>query len=433
MSSQKRRLWEFYGPLVCRLIGLTFDEDQLNKVVKKLRPKDVQPLLTSPEEHAVLVETCANQNEVSKYVEKILERQFELYRKLVDGIGPEDICQFIEGEREINGLKNVPLPALIWFTVRGQHERINEIEARLFCIIHHKEHQALRFYDALSRELSNGKVENVLEELRGALKSKEELQKRCERSERKREQLKLEVEAIKKDKSQVALALAEQEQLNERLKNDLERLGGQSAFDQIESLKKEVELLNQEIKTLTQELLHQEYYGASFMIDESATEVSCHSELPPLSLRAERSNPRDPLLSLRDDIDKEQDGQLSLKGIKVAFVGGLQSLVPHYRRMVENLGGVCEYREGCRGRKEAENLVGGADIVFCPIDMNSHGCYRCIKRACKLTGKPCCFLRNSGLRMYGRGLVDFAKSLSEQRNSEIKKFTLIKLVRTNKT
>lgn len=48
-----------------------------------------------------------------------------------------------------------------------------------------------------------------------------------------------EIEAIKRDKSSLALALAEQRQLNERLNKDLEKLGGESALEQIETLQKE--------------------------------------------------------------------------------------------------------------------------------------------------------------------------------------------------
>ena len=414
MSILKRRLWEFHPPLVCRLLGLAFDEDQLSKVLKKVKANDGQRLLTFPARHGVLVQTCSQQNEVSKYVDKILEGQFEPYRKLLEGIDQKEICRFIEGERESNGLKNVPLPALIWFAVRNQHEGIEEIEARVFNALHRREHQSLRFYDALSRELPDGKVENVLGELKQALKSKEELQKRYRRSEQKREQLKLEMEAIKKDKSQVALALAEQKQLNENLKKDLEKLGGQSALAQIESLKKEIDLLNREIKTLTEELLSRELYGAADIIADSATEAVCHFEASPLSLRTNLPSPFEGEGQGEGEYaDEEQNGCLSLRGIRIAFVGGFQSLAPHYRQMVESLGGVfCNYSEECRGRKEAENLVAGADIIFCPIDMNSHDCCHCIKRACKLTGKPCCFLRNSGLSTFGRELVDFAMNLN---------------------
>ena len=404
MSSPKRRLWEFYGPITCRLLGLAFDEKQLNKVVKRLRFKDGEKPLTSGERHGILVQTCSKQNEVSKQVEKILERQFERYRKAVEGVDQKDICRFIEGERGINGLKDIPLPALVWFAVRHQREDIKEIECRVFNALHMREHQSLRLYDALSRKLPDGRPENVLGELKRALSSRGELEKRLERSERKREQLRAEVETVKREKSQLALALAEQRKLSEELKKDLEKLGGQSALEQIESLKRETDLLNREIEALTKELLNQDLYGASSISDRPATEVIYHSELPPQSLRTDL-----PLVG--EGLAEEQKVPLSLEGKKVAFVGGLKSLAPHYRRVVESLGGIlCDYREECRGRREAENIVGGADIVFCPVDMNSHGCCRCIKRACRLTGKPCCFLRNSSLSTFARELVDLALS-----------------------
>lgn len=404
MALPKRRLWEFCGPITCRLLGLAFDERQLNKVVKRLGLKDGGKPLTPAERHGTLVQTCSEQNEVSKQVEKILEKQFEPYRKAVEGVDQKDICRFIEGERGINGLKDVPLPALVWFAVRHQREDIKEIECRVFNALHMREHRSLRLYDALSRELPDGRPEDVLVELKRALSSREELERRLERSERKREQLKAEIETLKKEKSQLALALAEQRKLSEKLKKDLERLGGQSALEQIESLKKEIEILNREIRTLTQEFIKQELYGTVDIADEPAIKAVSHSETQTEVLRD--SSP-----SLKGDIAEEQKAPLSLKGKKVAFVGGLKSLAPHYRRVVESLGGIlCVYREECRGRREAENIVSGADIVFCPVDMNSHGCCRCIKRACRLTGKPCRFLRNSSLSTFARELVDFALS-----------------------
>jgi len=409
MASPKRRLWEFYGPIICRLLGLAFDEKQLNKIIEKLGLKDGEKPLTPAEKHGILVQTCSEQNEVSKLVEKMLERRFEPYRKAVEGVDQKDICRFIEGEREINGLKDVPLPALVWFAVRNQREDIKEIESRVFNALHMREHRSLKLYDALSRELPEGRPEDVLGELKRALSLREELERRLERSERKREQLKAEIETLKKEKSQLVQALSEQRKLNEKLKKDLERLGGQSALEQIESLKKEIEILNREIRTLTREFIKQELYGTVDIADKPAIKTVSHSETQTEVLK-------DPSLLLESEIAEEQKAPLSLKGKKVAFVGGLKSLAPHYRRVVESLGGIlCVYREECRGRREAENIVSSADVVFCPVDMNSHTSCRCIKRACKLMGKPCRFLRNSSLSTFARELIDFALSLEESK------------------
>lgn len=399
MSPSQRKLSEFHGALICRLLGLTLDEKELVKVATKAGIKfnlGRQP--TTAEIHGALVHACSNEDSVSNYVGKILRARFEPYRRRLEGLDPKGICELIETG---DGFKDAPLQALIWFAVRNQHKEIGQVEARIFNALHMQEHKALRFYDALFKMLPDGKAENVIQELGKALKSNEELQRRYKRSERKKEQLRAKIERIEKDKSSVGLALAEQKQLNERLRKELEKLGGKSAVEQIDSLKKEIELLSQEIRTLTQELLKRELHKVP---DEFTERLIC---------------PRDygedvpPTLG---ETDEERDVTLpiTLNGKKVAFVGGMESLVPYYKQMVECLGGVfCDYCSGCPlARREIEQLVGKADVIFCPVDINSHGACRCVKKVCKLMGKPCCFLRSSGLGTFGRELADFAKSLN---------------------
>ena len=117
---------------------------------------------------------------------------------------------------------------------------------------------------------------------------------------------------IKRDKSSLALALAEQRQLNKRL-------GGESALAQIESLKKEKELLAQEVKSLSQELLKEQLGRVASGLTEPlpSSEVNIEDETV-----------------TADNIGSEQDTYLfpDLNGKRVAFVGGLQSLIPHYHR-----------------------------------------------------------------------------------------------------
>ena len=397
MTPSQRKLSEFLGGLICRLVGLTFDERELVKVLRKAGIKlDLGRRPSVAEMHGALAHACTNSDSVSKYVDKLLGERFEPYSKRIEGLDPKAICELIERK---SGVKDIPLPALIWFASRNQHQEIREIEARVFNAIHMKEHQALRFYDTLSRMLPDGRAENVLQELEKALKSNEELQRRYKRSEQKKEQLRGEIEAIKKDRSNVALALVEQQQLNETLNKELEKLGGKSAVEQIESLKKEIELLGREIESLTQELLKQGPYRVPDELPERLVCQRDYAEDSPATL---------------GEIDEERDvaPPVTLNGKKVAFVGGIESLVPYYKQIVESLGGVfCDYRRGCPfSKSDVEELVSKADVIFCPVDINSHGACRNVKKVCKLTGKPCCFLRSSGLGMFGRELADFARS-----------------------
>ncbi|MCD6145995.1 MAG: DUF2325 domain-containing protein, partial [Methanosarcinales archaeon] len=57
-----------------------------------------------------------------------------------------------------------------------------------------------------------------------------------------------------------------------------------------------------------------------------------------------------------------------------------------------------------QGRKEIETLVDRTDIIFCPVDINSHNACRYVKKACKLRNKPCHFLRSSSISMLIREL-----------------------------
>ncbi|MFW0859867.1 MAG: DUF2325 domain-containing protein [Dehalococcoidia bacterium] len=395
----KRRLWEFHSPLICKILGLAFDEMEEGKIVRKLKLKHNEQFPPASEIHGVLVNASTRPNPVSKYLDKMLEERFELYRKRIDGLDQRDITRLIEERGE---LRDVPLPALVWFALRHQHQEIDRIEARVFSTIHAMEHRALRLYDDLSMTSPDGKPENAVGELKEAHRLNNELQKRYTRSEQKREQLKAEMEAIKQDKSSLALALAEQRQLNGRLGNDLEKLGGESALAQIESLKEEIELLTGEIVTLNEELLKRDQIHS--VVNESNE-----------GLAGSKASIEDKPLTI-GRIEGEQDITQSpaLNGKSVAFVGGLEGLLPHYRQTVEHLGGIFLAHSGkyAQGKQEIEKLVDKADVVFCPVDINSHHACRHCKRICKLTGKPCYFLRSASLSMFRRELIEFARGLN---------------------
>jgi hypothetical protein len=398
IASAERRLWEFYSPIVCRLIGLSFDEKGLIRTFKnvpKVQFEDSWQLAKEPQLHGILVQMCSKPNQVSKYVDKVLRKRFEPYRKSLEGLGQEDICKLIE---EGNGPKDVPLEALIWLAVRNQHEEVDEIESRIFSAVHHREHRALRLYDALSRVLPDGRVENVLQELKKALASNEGFHRRYERSELKKEQLRSEIETSKKDKFQLAQALTEQRQLNKRLSKDLEKLGGEPSLEQIEGLKGEIVALTEEVKALTEELVRRDFYEAPPEFGK-----------PLASLRESATDK----LPASSETEEEQGVSPPLEGVKVGFVGGMKSLVPYYKQTVECLGGVfynhCEEKSSLT-KGEMQRLVEKADVVFCPVDMNSHGACRYVKNACKYRNKPCCFLRSSSLSMFRRELLNFAKN-----------------------
>jgi len=372
----ERKIWEFRNQIVCTILGLTFDENELSEIFKKLKLNHDR--ITAFEMHGSLVQACGTQNKTSKQLDKILKDRFEEYREDIKRIPQKEIYRYIE---DGNGT-DIPLPALVWFAVHSQHEDIDKIEARVYAVTHMYGHRALRFHAALRKALPDSRPEYVMKELNDALGSNEKLQTKCKRLEWKREQLKSEIESVKEDRSRINTVMEEQKQLNRRLASNLERLGGENALGQIEDMKKEIGLLTEEVGTLTSELLER---------DQTCDMIS--NELRPIEQVSE---------SCTEDIGKSVD----LNGMRVAYVGGVESLTPHYKEVIESFGGTFCYHCGrcIQGKKEIENLVDRTDIIFCPVDINNRAVYRYVKKACKTRNKPCHFLRSSGLSMLIREL-----------------------------
>ncbi|RJS71000.1 DUF2325 domain-containing protein [Methanophagales archaeon] len=411
----RRRIWEFQSFTICRLLGLSLNEKGLKRIFKDLKLKHGNLLSAEFEMHQELVQICQTQNQHAKRVEKILEKQFAPYKKRAGISDPEKICEFLEGKEGAESiLKDVPLSALIWFAARNGNRGENKgkaIEKRIFTAVHMKEHQALRFCDDLSRKLPGGKAaEDVVDELRTALESNERLLRNCKRLDQKKEELISEREAIKADKIQLVQELEAQKRLNERLRKKIEELGGEAAFEQIEAMKAEMELLREEIKRLNKENTE--------LIKMSATAASNFNFTRRKGMKMAEATGDNLAASACNCNDNSELGKGMkigplLKGVRVAYVGGVESLESCYKEMAESFGCLFCYHCGhCeRGKRAIESLVEKNDVIFCPVDINSHNACRMIKEACKQRSKPYYFLRSSGLSALKKGLVNFASQV----------------------
>lgn len=403
IGNGKRRIWDFQPSTICRILGLSFDEKELKKIFKDLKLSNGNQFSAAFEMHQHLAQICRTQSQHAKRVEKILEKQFAPYKKEVGRLGSDarKICEFIEGRPE-NVLKNVPISALIWFAARnGSQDK--EIETRIFTAVHMKEHQALRFYDELSRKLPGDKVEDIMKELRIASESNEKLQRRCKRLEQKKEELISEREAIKEDKVRLVHVLEEQKRLNERLRERIKKIGGEAAYEHIEGMKKEIELLRGEIKRLNKENTD------LVKISASASNYKFNTK-EGMRMKLEMEDPdRDKLAASACNCNADHNEGSPLRDVRVAYVGGVESLESCYKDLAESFGCLFCYHSGhCeRGEREIEGIVEKNDVIFCPVDINSHNACLLVKKACKLRGKHCYFLRSSSLSALKKMLLNF--------------------------
>jgi hypothetical protein len=102
---------------------------------------------------------------------------------------------------------------------------------------------------------------------------------------------------------------------------------------------------------------------------------------------------------------------LTLHGKTVALIGGIDKASTHYEHIIQELGGYCLYHDGDlhHGRKRLAEIIHQADIVFCPVDCNSHGAATSTKKLCKAMHKPCYFLRSSGISYVREKLREIAQ------------------------
>ena len=102
-------------------------------------------------------------------------------------------------------------------------------------------------------------------------------------------------------------------------------------------------------------------------------------------------------------------GNERLDGKCVLCVGGRAGAVEAYRDTVERHGGRFLHHDG--GLEESLHRIDGvlaaADLVICQTGCISHNAYWRVKEQCKRTGKPCVYVRGSGVSAFGRALGNF--------------------------
>jgi hypothetical protein len=106
------------------------------------------------------------------------------------------------------------------------------------------------------------------------------------------------------------------------------------------------------------------------------------------------------------DLDSCRCPGRDLCGKTVLYVGGQHKMISRYRDLVEKFGGRFLHHDGGKedARRLLPQLLGGADMVFCPVDCVSHDACRCVKNMCKHYQKPFVMMRSSGLSSLAKEL-----------------------------
>ncbi|MCB2218421.1 MAG: DUF2325 domain-containing protein [Desulfobulbaceae bacterium] len=130
-----------------------------------------------------------------------------------------------------------------------------------------------------------------------------------------------------------------------------------------------------------------------------------HGELKAVELALLAGTVEEPCAEC-SDVNTEACPGKNLCGKTILYVGGQHKMVPRYREMVEKLGAQFIHHDGGKehARRLLPQLLGGADLVFCPVDCVSHDACYCVKNMCKRYQKPFVMMRSSGLSSLAKEL-----------------------------
>ncbi|MEW6113268.1 MAG: DUF2325 domain-containing protein [Thermodesulfobacteriota bacterium] len=367
-----KNIWQIQHQTVCKVVGMALDFRELRKIAAKFGIVRRDPLMDEQFAlHSSVVHLCGTDNRVSRHVQKLIEKRFAPYFKRLSEVDAPDIVSTLTQTLQASP---VPLWAVLWELATRRADDGARLETALFGFIHMLEHRLLReFWEPETRKSGDADEEvrhagqvatlqrQVLE-LKREIKSLEtqnsSLEARLAQSEAPRTQSRM--LPISWERTLTA-ANPDTDRRMERLRSLLTEARVRNRALEAESVR-----LREELREVSRALSAQ-------MTQQSISDnSSAHCPCPVRTF---------------------------LSGQTIAMVGGIGSLECHYRELVEAMGGCfCRHDGECAGgEKSIEDCIRKADLVVCPIEVNSHHAARAVKRVCKAHGIPCCFPRSAGL------------------------------------
>ena len=366
-----RKVWELQHQTVCKVIGMAFDLEDLKKIARRFGISPTDPLMDHEFAlHSTAVQLCGSDNKVARYVQKMIQKRFARYAHRLSGL---EVPQLIELITESKGNPDVPLWAVLWNLSTWGLENGASVETALFGFIHVLEHRLMREYweSVTVREDKRAAEARAADEATGLKRRLLDLQSDLDRREKVNEQLRVKVAELNRSQGH-ALDLG-----NLPIPMDRQRVDQAEKTVRLQMLLDETRCRNQDLEQECSRL---------------RTEVE-------LLVREVSRETQDRFSVLRDTVPMECPCQECRGKKHVAMVGGIESLEIHYRELVEAMGGTFQRHDGdCRGGEcPIQDCVRRADLVVCPVEVNSHNAVKSVKKLCRKYGVPCCFPRTAGL------------------------------------
>lgn len=389
-SPSRLKAWLIHEHFKCPVIGTCLGLDEQKKILRKAGYSIKN--LSTYEIHGTLVNSLSGENRLSIRIDACLNRKF---KKEISEFAFIDRPLFLDTWKR--HFKEGEFAAVLWVAAT----RCDLIEGDvcfIFGDVHMQMHMNAANNMKLRQQLSRTQEEN------------EKILIRLNKSAELRRILKKENDKIKKELSELhgRYGNIEREKLN--IEDELSKIKKSTiVFD----LEKENMELQSEIRKLKKEVSDQQQLQQQADIFKDQNMQLCN----------ELENRRKSTEQLKNEFKKTLDRITSLTRCdetcpsfdlckkRILIVGGVERMKSAYRKLIEGNGGIFEYHDGHMkgGKKLLENQLKRADVVLCPININSHNACSTVKKYSKKHRTHVQMLPGSGLSAISQALFEIER------------------------
>jgi hypothetical protein len=386
----RRRSWMIHSHFKCPVVGTCLSLEEQKRILKKTGYSVKNR--TAYEIHGIFVHSLSDKNKLSRRIDAFLQKKFKYEISEFFGL---DRSLFLDAWK--THFRKGEIAGLLWVAATRIDLREEDISL-IFGEIHIQMHLNAKHNLNLRRRLFSQEEEN------------RKLVQRLKDSTRIRKTLKKENENLKRNQMELRRQNAFLENENLSIEKEMSILRGDTGILDIEAenqqLRDEVGNLSEEIGDYQQRL--NDLWGQNNKL-LSKLEIQ-HEINDHLKKEMEEIFTRFSALTRCDETCPCFD----LCRKRILIVGGINRMESLYRQLIEENGGIFEYHDGHikGGKKTLENRIRRADIVLCPVNINSHNACSVVKKMGKKHRKSVQMLAGSGLGVICQALSECQESIS---------------------
>lgn len=389
-NSSPRRSWTIHNHLKCPVIGTCLNMEEQKKMLKKTGHSIKNK--SNYEIHTIFINSLSDENKLSSRIDMILNRKFK-----------HEISEYFELDKSLfwdawkTCFRKGEIAGLLWVAA-ARTDLTREDTISIFGDIHMQMHLNAFESRKLRQKLyyQEGKNLQLAEKVKDEIRIRRELKKKNNQLQMEQEKLCRKYAGLEKEKL--------------KIKGDLSKLRNNSGALNLEVKNRQ---LQENLKKISRESAAYEQRVKALQSQNSKLKSKIESQC---EINGYLQKEMEMNIAQFSDLNRcdETCPSFDLCQKRILIVGGITKIKDLYKKLIEDNGGVFEYHNGYMngGPKTLENRVKRADMVLCPININSHNACLTVKKLGKKYSKSVQMLSGSGLGIISQAISKYQKNIN---------------------